>query len=123
MIESGYPLRLIMHDVMYVPHDEPSDSEAIRATFSKYYDENCEKCGMFTQLYGWKGTLELSTDIISDSDYFIDSQILKQQEFLPERMLLFGAKIFSVNNVFDNRYKVVLDCLKIKNSAVDNLFF
>ena len=69
MIEGDLLFRLIMHDMTNVPLDQPSDSETNRVTYSKYYNGNCGKGSIFTQLCGWDGTLELYTGGIGDSDY------------------------------------------------------
>ena len=40
-------LRMIMHDMTDVPLPHPSDAELNRATYSKYYNGNCGKGGIF----------------------------------------------------------------------------
>lgn len=36
---------------------------------TKYYDQNCFKGGIFTQLSGWLGTADLWTSTVSDTDF------------------------------------------------------
>ena len=108
----GKRIRMIMHDMTDVPIDQPGDSELNRATFSKYYGGNCGKGGIFTQLCGWEGTLELFTGGIGDSEYVEKSRILQiQNKFAtndPER----DGNIVPFLNVFEKGYRVLLECHK-----------
>ena len=93
---------LIMHDMSNIPMDSPSAIELNRATFSEYYGGNCGKRGIFTQLCGWEGALELYTGSIGDSDYVDKSGILKEQEKF--------AHVVPFTNVFDKGIRLTLDC-------------
>jgi hypothetical protein len=46
-----------------------SDADCNRITFSKYYNQNCFKGGVFAQLCGLIGTWSLWTGAVSDTDY------------------------------------------------------
>ena len=102
--------RLIMHDMSNVPMDSPSATELNRATFSEYYGGNCGKGGIFTQLCGWEGALEMYTGSIGDSDYVDKSGILKEQDKFANADPEKDGTVISFTNVFDKGYRVTLAC-------------
>ena len=112
MISGKSRVRIIMHDMSDVPLVQPSDAEFNRATYSKYYGGNCAKGGIFTQLCGWQGTLELFTGSIGDSDYVIQSNILLEQQLFMEGDKLRDGTVIPFTNVFDKGYRVILVCFK-----------
>ena len=74
----------IFHDNTNINICTPSDSLSQRITFSKYYGGNVAKGGVFIQLCGWMGTIELYPGAISDSEYLIQTGILKEQKRFQE---------------------------------------
>ena len=102
--------RLIMHDMSNVPMDSPSATELNRATFSEYYGGNCGKGGIFTQLCGWEGALEMYTGSIGDSDYVDKSGILKEQDKFANADPEKDGTVIPFTNVFDKGYRVTLAC-------------
>jgi hypothetical protein len=104
--------RVIMHDMTNVPLMQPSDGEGNRALWNAYYNGCCGKGGIFTQLCGWEGTLELYTGGVGDSDYIRLSGILNVQDEFSKRDLLDGVNHIPFINIFDKGYRVLLECLR-----------
>ena len=76
--------RVVMWDNTCIRLPKPLDPEAQRNTYSAYYAGNVGKGAIFIQLCGWMGTHEIWMGAVSDSDYFVRSGILKQQQdYLP----------------------------------------
>ena len=105
-------IRIIMHDMTDVPLPKPSDGELNRATYSKYYGGNCGKGGIFTQLCGWEGVLELFTGAISDSDYVKLSGLLDDQQEFAELDKQRDGSTIPFTNTFDKGYRVLQECLE-----------
>ena len=103
--------RFIMHDMTNVPLMQPSDAELNRALWNAYYGGCCGKGGIFTQMCGWEGTLELFTGAIGDSDYIKLSKILKTQNDFSECDLGSNGEKIPFINIFDKGYRVLLECL------------
>ena len=58
-----------MHDMVNLYMDNPRGIELNRATWIQYCGGNYDNGGIYTQLCGWKGTPEVFTRSIGDSDY------------------------------------------------------
>lgn len=104
--------QIIMHDMSNIPINAPSDAELNRATFNPYYGMPFGKGGIFTQLCGWQGTLEVYTGGIGDSDYVRRSGLLAEQsKFTKEEAMKNKCREIPFINTFDKGYRVILDCL------------
>ncbi len=110
MIDGDKRVRLIMHDMSNIPLPQPSEPEFNRATYSKYYGGNCAKGGIFTQLCGWEGTLELFTGSIGDSEYITKSNILGEQQSFADNDQSRDGSMVPFTNTFDKGYRVLLEC-------------
>ena len=110
-----------MHDMTNVPLMQPSDAELNRALWNAYYGGCCGKGGIFTQMCGWEGTLELFTGAIGDSDYIKLSKILKTQNDFSECDLGSNGEKIPFINIFDKGYRVLLECLNEGVNCVGNL--
>ncbi len=88
-----------------------SDVDVQWLTYSKYYNQNCFKGGVFVQLLGWIGVGQLWTGAVSDSDY-------NRREGYLERQRLFAnddkveleksSRDFNVlpfTNIYDKGYR------------------
>ena len=69
-------------------------------TYHSYYAGNVAKGGVFIQLSGWLGTLELYPGGISDSKYLNETGILENQKKIQENM---GD--VQIINVLDRGYR------------------
>ena len=112
MLKEGQRVRMIMHDMTNVPLTQPSDAELNRSLWNQYYNQCCGKGGIFTQLCGWEGTLELFVGNTGDSDYIKKTKILAIQEDFANKDKLDDGKVLPFLNVFDKGYRVLLDCYK-----------
>ena len=112
MLKEGQRVRMIMHDMTNVPLTQPSDAELNRSLWNQYYNQCCGKGGIFTQLCGWEGTLELFVGNTGDSDYIKKTKILAIQEDFANKDKLDNGKVLPFLNVFDKGYRVLLDCYK-----------
>ncbi len=87
-----------------------SDANMQRLTYSKYYNQNCFKGGMFCQLLGWIGVGDLWTGAVSDSEYNRREEYLEhQRHFTDEDVVKLedGSCDFIVlpfTNVYDKGY-------------------
>lgn len=112
MLKEGQRVRMIMHDMTNVPLTQPSDAELNRSLWNQYYNQCCGKGGIFTQLCGWEGTLELFVGNTGDSDYIKKTKILAKQEDFANKDKLDDGNVIPFLNVFDKGYRVLLDCYK-----------
>ena len=90
----------IFHDNTGLLFPTPSDSYLLRLTYSSYYAGNVAKGGVFIQLSGWLGTLELYPGGMSDSKYLNETGILENQKRIQEDM---GD--VQIINVLDRGYR------------------
>jgi hypothetical protein len=60
--------RIVMWDMANIEATSFSDADLQRLTYSKYYNQNCFKDGVFIQLLGWIGVGDLWPGAVSDSD-------------------------------------------------------
>ena len=72
--------RIIFWDNTDIPINTPADAEHQRNTYSAYYAGNVGKGAVFIQPSGWMGTHDLWMGAVSDSEYFVKSGILQQQQ-------------------------------------------
>lgn len=115
--------RVIMWDNTDVPFNfKPSSAEDQRATFSKYYNGNCAKGGVFIQLCGWLGTSCLWTGHISDSDYMEKTGVLREQDKFAEKDVVNGNKV-SFLNIFDRGYRLLLIAWQLGKQLVSQPIF
>ena len=112
MFEGGNDCRVIMHDMTDVPLSQPSEGELNRSLWNSYCNGCCGKGGIFTQLCGWEGTIELFSGGVGDSGYIRDSAILKMQEEFSKGDLTSDGIHIPFLNIFDKGYRVLLDCLR-----------
>ena len=112
MIPENKRLRMIMHDMTNVPLTQPSEAEVNRSLWNTYYHHCCAKGGVFTQLCGWEGTLELFVGGVGDSEYIRKSGILLVQDDFAKKDTSQGKTVVPFINVFDKGYRVLLDCYK-----------
>ena len=103
-------VRIIMHDMTNIPLPQPADADMNSATWNTYYNMCCAKGGVFTQLCGWEGTLELYIDATGDSDYIRKTKILEEQRDFMDADKQIDGSIVPFINVFDKGYRVLLDC-------------
>ena len=88
-----------------------SDANLQRLTYSKYYNQNCFKGGVFVQLCGWLGVAELWPGGVSDSDYNKREGYLNRQNNFAKSDLVeleVGSDMFEVlpfTNVYDKGYR------------------
>jgi hypothetical protein len=61
--------RIVMWDMTNIEAISFSAADIQRLTYSKYYNQNCFKGGVFIQLLGWIGVGDLWPGAVSDSDY------------------------------------------------------
>ena len=107
----GRGQRIVMWDMTNIESFSFSDADLQRLTYSKYYNQNCFKGGVFVQLLGWIGVGQLWTGAVSDSDY-------NRREGYLERQRLFanddkvelekGSGDFNVlpfTNIYDKGYQ------------------
>jgi hypothetical protein len=98
--------RIVFWDNTDIRIVTPSDADVQRNTYSAYYAGNVAKGGVFIQPSGWMGTHDLWMGAVSDSEYFIRSGILKQQqEFLDTHDP--DTKEYQWINILDKGFRVV----------------
>lgn len=112
LLKPGQRVRMIMHDMTNIPLTQPSEPELNRALWNSYYNQPCAKGGIFTQLCGWEGTIELFVGSTGDSDYVRLSKLLEEQHLFSIDDLLEDGSEVAFLNVFDKGYRVMLDCYK-----------
>jgi hypothetical protein len=87
------------------------DANIQRLTYSKYYNQNCFKGGVFVQLLGWIGVGELWPGAVSDSDYNRREGYLERQMNFANKDLVAvdgGSGKLSVlpfTNIYDKGYR------------------
>jgi len=59
-----------------------SEADLQQLTYSKYYNQNCFKGGVFVQLLGWIGVGQLWTGAVSDSNYTRREGYLERKDYL-----------------------------------------
>lgn len=105
--ESSYSKkRVIFWNNTDVRLTKPSDAELQRNTYSSYYAGNVAKGAVFIQPSGWMGTHDLYMGAVSDSDYFVKSGILEQQQTYLSVHDIDNNNVQWVN-VLDKGYRVV----------------
>lgn len=72
-------LRIFFHDSTNVALQKPTDADLQRALHNDYYGMACGKGGVAIQQCGWIRTYPLMTGGIGDSEYVVESEILKKQ--------------------------------------------
>ena len=98
--------RIIFWDNTDIRLSTPSDAEFQRNTYSAYYAGNVAKGAVFIQPSGWMGTHDLWMGAVSDSEYFVKSGILRQQqEFIQTHDA--DAAEYPWINILDKGYRVV----------------
>jgi hypothetical protein len=103
--------RIVMWDMTNIEAYGFSDADLNRLTYSKYYNQNCFKGGVFIQLCGWLGTAELWPGAVSDSDYNKREGYLKRQEAFANHDLVeleAGSgeyRVLPFTNVYDKGYR------------------
>jgi hypothetical protein len=103
--------RVVMWDMTNIEAYGFSDTDLSRLTYSKYYNQNCFKGGVFVQLCGWIGTAALWPGAVSDSDYNRREGYLKRQEAFANHDLVeleAGSGIYEVlpfTNIYDKGYR------------------
>ena len=98
--------RLNMWDNTNVKAPDPQDAETNRHWFSHYYDGCCAKGAVFLQPCGWGGTWDLWAGCISDSDYQVRADMLKEQEEFVKQDPVHSDIPFT--NVLDKGYRIVI---------------
>lgn len=96
---------------------KPSEARMQRATYSKYYCENCCKGGIHCQFCGWQGANELWVGSISDTEYFTQTKILETQtKFMQEHDTLHRKRPFL--NILDKGYRIVVPAWQSNHQLV-----
>ena len=81
-----------------------TDADCHRITYSRYYNQNCFKGGVFAQLCGWVGTYDLWTGAVSDTDYNKRAGYLKIQKQYAENDMV-DSKLVPFTNIYDKGYR------------------
>jgi hypothetical protein len=116
--------RIVMWDMTNIEAFSFSDANIQRLTYSKYYNQNCFKGGVFVQLLGWMGVGELWPGAVSDSDY-------NRREGYLERQMNFANKdlvtvdgdrgklsVLPFTNVYDKGYRAKMVAWKCGKQKV-----
>ena len=96
-------VRPVMWDMTNIPAFGFSDAGYNRITFSKYYNQNCFKGGVFAQLCGWIGTWSLWTGAVSDTDYNKRAGYIQNQKQFALNDLV-NSKLVPFTNIYDKGY-------------------
>ena len=96
--------RIVMWDMTNVDAYSFSDADLQRLTYSKYYNGNVFKGGVFTQLCGWIGTADLWPGGVSDTDYNRREGYLKLQEDFANNDHVNEA-VLPFTNIYDKGYR------------------
>lgn len=103
--------RVVMWDNTNIKMYVPSDACNQRITYSRYYAGNVGKGAVYIQLCGWMGTHDIWCGGVSDTEYFIKSGIIQQQnKFVDENNI--ETKDIPWTNVLDRGYRVSHSCWK-----------
>ena len=86
---------------------QPSTALNQRITYSSYYSENCAKGGVFLQLCGWLGVMNLWSGATSDSHYQRETEIFQRQEEYSKWDLV-NNDITAFTTILDKGYQVTL---------------
>ena len=98
--------RIVFWDNTDIRIVTPADAEVQRNTYSAYYAGNVAKGAVFIQPSGWMGTHDLWMGAVSDSEYFVRSGILKQQQIFLETHDPDTTQ-YPWINILDKGYRVV----------------
>ena len=101
--------RVVMWDNTNIPSDKFGNADLQAATFSKYYNMNCCKGGVFLQTCRWMGTHHLWSGSVTDTEYMISSTILDNQMVFAEHDLI-NDLVKPFLNVLDKGYRITLEC-------------
>jgi hypothetical protein len=109
--------RVIMWDTTNVDLCKPGAAEGQQLTYSSYYGGNVAKSGVNNMLCDWRGTHELWTRAATDSDYFIKSKILEQQQhFIEQHNNIHENVVWT--NILDRGFKVAKEALETSGQQV-----
>lgn len=109
--------RIVMWDMTNINAYGFSDADLQRLTYSKYYNGNVFKGGVFTQLCGWIGTADLWPGAVSDSVYNRREGYLKrQQEFASND--LFQDEVLPFTIIYDKGYRAKMIAWKTGKQQV-----
>ena len=109
--------RIVMWDMTNIDAYGFSDADLQRLTYSKYYNGNVFKGGVFTQLCGWIGTADLWPGGVSDTDYNRKEGYLKRQEHFANNDEVNGA-VLPFTNVYDKGYRAKMVAWKTGKQQV-----
>ena len=109
--------RIIMWDMTNIDAYGFTDADLQRLTFSKYYNGNVLKGGVFTQLSGWIGTADLWPGAVSDSVYNAQEGYLKRQEEFANNDLVNGD-VLPFTNIYDKGYRAKMVAWKTGKQRV-----
>ncbi len=122
--ELKYPNeRIVMWDMTNINAYAFSDADLQRLTYSKYYNGNCFKGGVFTQLCGWIGTASLWPGAVSDSDYNQrEGYLQRQKNFADQNLVVLDGNDTPINlpftNIYDKGYRAKMIAWKTGRQLV-----
>ena len=96
--------RIVMWDMTNIDAYGFSDADLQRLTYSKYYNGNVFKGGVFTQLCGWIGTADLWPGGVSDTDYNRREGYLQRQENFANNDLV-NETVLPFTNIYDKGHR------------------
>ena len=111
-------VRLVMWDTTdAIRVYQSTDAHVQRLTYNLYYGGNVGKGGIFIQACGWMGTQEIWTGGVSDTEYFLKSGILQQQQkYLLEEHN--EEEEIPFTNMLDKGFRVVSQCWNVGKQTV-----
>ena len=94
----------VMWDLTNIPAFGCTDPECNRITYSRCYNQNCFKGGVFAQLCGWVGMYDSWTGAVSDTDYNKWAGYLKiQKQYAKNDMV--DSKLLPFTNIYNKGYR------------------
>ena len=91
------------------------DADLQRLTYSKYYNDNVFKGGVFTQLCNWLGTGDLQPGAVSESDYNRREGYLERQKDFAEHDLVNEAFVhFTI--IYNKEYQAKMIVWKLASN-------
>ena len=109
--------RIVMWDMTNIDAYGFSDADLQRLTYSKYYNGNVFKGGVFTQLCGWIGTADLWPGGVSDTDYNRREGYLQRQENFANNDLV-NETVLPFTNIYDKGYRAKMIAWKTGKQRV-----
>ena len=115
--------RIVMWDMTNIEAIYFSDIDIQRLTYSKYYNQNCFKGGVFIQLLGWNG-VGLWPGALSNSDYNRrEGYLERQMDFANNDLVKLEEdhdqlSVLPFTNVYDKGYRAKMVAWKCGKQKV-----